>query len=147
MPMKRRWKRRERLGHDRSAALINQSREADEADEICRYCGLRGATVCDTLPADTCERALGAVRPLGDQARAGGKPDDDFGKPDRDRGAVLLNDRLARRTQALPRCHRHPRRWCPGDCQYILAHAACLHDRGRPDGKPEADFGKPGQTP
>lgn len=36
---------------------------------------------------------------------------------------------LVPRSQPLPRCHRHPTRWCPGECQYILPHEACLHDK------------------
>ncbi len=28
--------------------------------------------------------------------------------------------------QPLPRCHRHPTKGCPGECQYILASDECM---------------------
>jgi hypothetical protein len=30
--------------------------------------------------------------------------------------------------QALPACWRHPRRRCPGECQYLGAPDDCWHD-------------------
>jgi hypothetical protein len=32
--------------------------------------------------------------------------------------------------QPLPRCHRHPRKGCPGECQYILGRDECIIDVG-----------------
>jgi hypothetical protein len=35
--------------------------------------------------------------------------------------------------QALPPCPSHPDKLCPGECQYVLSAAACIHDLGMPD--------------
>jgi len=35
--------------------------------------------------------------------------------------------------QALPPCPSYPDKLCPGECQYILSAAACIHDLGLPD--------------
>jgi hypothetical protein len=32
--------------------------------------------------------------------------------------------------QQLPRCHRHPTKRCPGECQYILSADECIIDLG-----------------
>jgi hypothetical protein len=49
------------------------------------------------------------------------------------------------RQQPLPSCHRHPRRKCPGECQYILGHEECLHDQypGDPEGRARAINAEP----
>ena len=41
--------------------------------------------------------------------------------------------------QPLPRCWRHPRRWCPGECQYVLPAYACWHDKTPPEASDRSD--------
>lgn len=31
------------------------------------------------------------------------------------------------KAQPLPKCHQHPRRRCPGECQYLLGPDQCLN--------------------
>lgn len=43
--------------------------------------------------------------------------------PGLDRGEASLT-----KPQELPKCHRHPDLFCPGECQYILGPLDCLND-------------------
>lgn len=43
-------------------AIFGRKYTAPEADyELCPFCGIRAETVCEGLPADTCEQAINVV--------------------------------------------------------------------------------------